>query len=369
MVSKSLSRWPWLTLQMVTANVLVILTLAFVWYIAFVQQSNVYSDKLMATFNIEPGMLHAMYVEDVERQLWTSVLLGLILACAISVFLTLLIVKPLRALARVTERLGQGDYSVRSEIGHGEVGRLSHNFNSLATALAQEEQRRNQFMADLSHELRTPITSLRGYTEGLEDGIFKADEKFFRLMQTELEQLTALTGAIECMQLRPRTSSTGGNATGVGIQTFFEDAKINWETRFKQRQLTLQIVIARNLGNRQLAVSPNCMKQITDNLLSNMFRYASNIKSCRIDIARGKAPNFATFSFSNAAPDLNEAALPFLFDRFYRVSSSRTRIEEEHPSGLGLSIVKQLCLAYQGSASASLQRDRLTISVDLPLVS
>ena len=77
-VLKRVYRWPWLTLQMVLANVVVILSLAMAWYFVFKHQSSVYSERLMSTFNIEPGSLHAMYVDDVERQLWLSVMLGLV---------------------------------------------------------------------------------------------------------------------------------------------------------------------------------------------------------------------------------------------------------------------------------------------------
>ena len=67
------------------------------------------------------------------------------------------------------------------------------------------------------------------------------------------------------------------------------------------------------------------------------------------------------------APDINEGDLPFLFDRFFRCSESRTRAHHEHPSGLGLSIVKQLCIANRGNVTAALDGQRLTITVDLPV--
>ena len=79
-----LRTWPWLTLQIIAANVAIIMALAAAWYLVFMQQSDVYSARLMSTFNIEPGRLHTMYVEDVERQLWTSVIVGLVAAIILS---------------------------------------------------------------------------------------------------------------------------------------------------------------------------------------------------------------------------------------------------------------------------------------------
>ncbi|MEM7259879.1 MAG: HAMP domain-containing protein, partial [Pseudomonadota bacterium] len=157
--------WPWLTLQIIAANVATITLLALAWYFTFIHQSSVYSERLMSTFNIEPGRLHAMYVDDVERQLMISVVIGLASALLVSIGLVLVIVRPLRSLAEVTERLRHGDYRIRARIQRGEVGTLADNFNALAEALESEEQRRAMFMVDLGHELRTPIMSLLGYIE------------------------------------------------------------------------------------------------------------------------------------------------------------------------------------------------------------
>ncbi len=362
-----LQRLPWLTLQIIAANAAVILALAAAWYLAFMRQSSVYSERLMSTFNIEPGRLHAMYVDDVERQLWASVIIGLLAAILASVGLAFLIVRPLRSLARATERLRHGDYGVRSAIEGGEVGHLAENFNALAAALEQEDQRRAQYLADLSHELRTPITSLRGYTEGLEDGVFQADEAFFKLMASELSHLSALTQSIEAMQLQHPANDDLKPCSGITVGECVSDAKIRWDARFQKRGLKLDLDVSSTLSGQRFAVSENNLRQIADNLLSNMVRYASDSKSCRISVAKSFGENVARLKFSNDAPDVNHAALPFLFDRFYRVSDSRTRTQQDHSSGLGLSIVKQLCLSNRGNVDATLNGQRLEIAVHLPL--
>ena len=358
--------WPWLTLQIVAANVAIIIALAAVWYLVFTQQSSVYSERLMSTFNIEPGRLHAMYVEDVERQLWVSVLLGLLAAILASIGLAFLIVRPLRSLAKATERLRHGDYQVRSTIKTGEVGNLANNINVLAETLEHEEQRRAQYMADLSHELRTPITNIQGYTEGLEDGVFQADDKFFKLMTGELRQLNTLTNTIDSMQLDVIEADSHSHSN-IKVAKYMRELEAGWKARFKARNLQLNIEIGQTIGNRSIAVSPSVFKQILDNLLSNMLRYASSKAPCRIKVSKARKKDFVTFAFSNQAPEIDEECLPFLFDRFYRISDSRTRNHGDHSSGLGLSIVKQLCVSNHGRVSASLHEQSLTILVDLPL--
>lgn len=360
--------WPWLTVQIIAANVVIIAVLAMAWYLTFMRHSSVYSDRLMSTFNIEPGRLHAMYVDDVERQLWISVLAGLITAIVASIGLALLIARPIRSLARVTERLRHGDYSVRANDERGEVGRLADNFNALALALQQEDARRARFMTDLGHELRTPIMSLQGYTEGLEDGVFKADKGYFKLISGELSHLTMLTHTIETMQLHSADTDCSVHNTTITISELLQNAERGWTARFQQRGLELRLLIPAALGGCQMNAGANSQKQIVDNLLSNMFRYASVDGPCVIEISRKKNPNVVVLACSNEAPDISEQALPFLFDRFYRVSESRTRIINEHPSGLGLSVVRQLCLSNHGNVSATLSGSRLVISVVLPIL-
>lgn len=360
-------RWPWLPLQIIAANVFIVLALAVAWYLVFTEQSSVYSERLMAAFDIEPGSLHAMYVEDVEQQLWMSVFVGMIFAVLASIGLAFLIARPLRLLANTTERLRYGDYRVRSTIQRGEVGQLAENVNALAYALEQEEQRRAQFMKDLGHELRTPIMSLRGYTEGLEDGIFEADESYFQLMTSEFKHLTALTHTIETMRLDSASGDEIESHTKTDVVDTIKNAENRWHSRFQQRSLILNTEIPSEFSGTCIAASDRSVQQIIDNLLSNMLRYANPSAECFIRAGIGSDKDMISLLFSNDAPEVTAEVLPFLFDRFFRVSDSRTRLGDAHPRGLGLSVVKQLCIANGGHVSASLNSGRLAITVNLPM--
>ena len=110
-------RWlPWLSLQIIAANVTIVLMLGFAWYWMFTNQSMVYSDRLKSTFNIEPGRVHDMFVDEVERQLWTGISIELAFAVLASIAAALYIVRPLRGLARAMDRLRQGDYRARTKL-------------------------------------------------------------------------------------------------------------------------------------------------------------------------------------------------------------------------------------------------------------
>lgn len=363
-MSYRLRRLPWLSIQMVAANVTIVIMLGTAWYWLFMGQSQTYSDRLMSTFNIEPGQVHAMFVEDVERQLWASILVGLVFAVVASIGVTLLIVRPLGVLSKATERLRQGDYSVRAKTQSGEVGRLADTINALAAALEQEEERRARYLADLGHELRTPITSLRGYTEGLEDGVFQADQKFFSLMLDELRHLSALTHSIEALEIVPEEADPQN--LGVDLSAVVEDAFCRWEPHFLAEGLLLRVSKDKAASGKWISISQKSFRHIIDNLLSNMLKYANANGECRVEITLAE-PRAIELTFSNDAPDLQQESVPLLFDRFFRVSDSRTRRGSNHSSGLGLSIVKQMCIGCGGSVDAVLRGKTLSVTVRLPL--
>ena len=312
-----LNRLPWLTLQMIAANTAIVLMLGVAWYWLFLGQSTMYSDRLMSTFNIEPGQVHAMFVDEVRRQLWTSISIGLVFAVGASIGVTLLIVRPLGVLARTTDRLRQGDYSVRAKTQSGEVGRLADTVNALAEALQQEEARRARYLADLGHELRTPITSLRGYTEGLEDGVFQADTKFFSLMSDELNHLTGLTHSIEALELSPEDEDP--LCKGVSVAFILEDMRRRWDTQFQAKGLRLTASVDESQADSRVAVSAKTLRHIIDNLMSNMLRYADAGLACRVDFSMPEGQAIEMI-FTNGARDLQAQHVPFLFDRFFRVS-------------------------------------------------
>jgi len=270
------------------------------------------------------------------------------------------------ALARDTGRVRQGDYSVRAQNRSGEVGALADTINALAAALEREEGRRARYLADLGHELRTPITSLRGYTEGLEDGLFEADQSYFALMQDELNHLTALTHSIEAMDLR-REEAVIEPGEGMVVCDLVRDAERRWAAQFPRRDLPLHVDVDVALQDRRIAVSAKSLRHIIDNLMSNMVRYADEGVPCQITLA-AHAPHAIALTFRNGAASLSQDAVPLLFDRFFRFSNSRTRARNAHSSGLGLAIVKELCLAHGGTARADLKDGMLSILIELPLI-
>ena len=195
--------------------------------------------------------------------------------------------------------------------------------------------------------------------------MFQADQQFFKRMTGELAHLTLLTHTIDTMSLE--AGQTTEDSTVLSVNDSCTEAVARWKVRFAQRGLKLQATLPKRLATTATVLPEQQQKLVLDNLLSNMHRYAPEDTDCAIQVSQGVKKSFISLTFINLAPDVTPEDLPFLFDRFYRVSASRTRLDSEHPTGLGLSIVKKICVAHGGSAQARLDGSRLEIELNLPV--
>ena len=336
---KRLQYWPWLTLQIIAANAAIIIALALAWYLAFIQQSNAYSERLMSTFNIESGSLHAMYVEDVERQLWISVSLGLAFAITASIGLAIVIARPLRTLAMATERLRRGDYLVRTSIKKGEVGRLAEHFNALACALEQEERRRTQFMSDLGHELRTPMTSIRSFAEILQGAELDKETrtKYAGIIHGETQRLTRLLDDL----LDLSVLENGSVILDIATQPL---AKTLDQACVAVGAADLQIM--RKGDGRRITITTDHgrLAQVFINVISNAAKYCDAPKK-QLAIHISQSDGQAVIDFIDNGSGVPPADQDLIFEKFSRTSDAA----KAGGAGLGLAISREVLTNLHGS--------------------
>ncbi|HRN19292.1 MAG TPA: HAMP domain-containing protein, partial [Trueperaceae bacterium] len=129
------------------------------------------------SFDVMAADLEAGFRRALTRSLLWALLASAVAAGVVGLYVTRRLVRPLRALTHASRRIAGGQYSQRLGGGApGEIGELAAAFNVMAETLERSEERRVQLMADVAHEFRTPLSNLRGYLEGLEDGVFKPEE-------------------------------------------------------------------------------------------------------------------------------------------------------------------------------------------------
>lgn len=276
------------------------------------------------------------------RRALTSSLVWAILASAatsglVALFVTRRIVAPLRAMRRASRRIANGSYQDRLDPGApGEVGDLAEAFNAMAETLEHTERTRMELLADVAHEFRTPLSNLRGYVEGIEDGVFRPDKPVFGACKRQLERLDHLIEDLSLLS-RLETGQVALNPAPVAPRVLLEQAVADLAPGFVQKGVRLRIV-AQGSSPAVLA-DPERTPQVLTNLLQNALRFTPSGREVRLDaIHEGDAVRFDVL---DQGPGIDPADAPHVFRRFYRGDKSRGR-DDGAGSGIGLTIARNL---------------------------
>ncbi|WP_022977796.1 sensor histidine kinase efflux regulator BaeS [Nevskia ramosa] len=300
-----------------------------------------------------------------QQQLWASWVIGalaILLAALVAVLLARVFLAPLKRIARGTHALAAGHYDERVEAGSGdELGQLAEDFNRLAHALKQNEKMRRAFMADVSHELRTPLSVLRGELEALEDGVRALTPESIRSLQAETTILGKLVNDLYELSLAD-VGALSYRMSDSDVIEVLRDAVHPYRERLAQHDIALELHLPEQAV--MVLADEGRLGQLLGNLLENSLRYTDS--GGRLKLEARIDGRELLLQFDDSAPGVAEDALPKLFDRFYRVESSRNRATGG--AGLGLAISAKIAEAHGGSLSATASPlGGLRLSLRLPL--
>jgi signal transduction histidine kinase len=278
----------------------------------------------------------------------------------------------LRQVQDATERLGSGDLRARAPEGGGdEVTAVARSFNRMADELTRRAQAlevsdtaRRQLLADVSHELMTPLTAMRGYIETLGMAELHLDpatrERYMRIVTEETHRLEHIIG-----DLLDLARLEGGGTTmrreRVAIDMLFERVAERHERELTARRIELE----RRMEPDATYVigDPDRLEQALQNLVANALRYTPD--DGRISLTAHRAPEAIRIVVRDTGPGIPALQLPLIFDRFYKADASR---KQAGGSGLGLSIVKAIIERHGGSITARNDGGAL-FEITLPKVS
>ncbi len=289
--------------------------------------------------------LDKRFLETVNRAVLVAVLLVAVAALVAAVLLSRQLVSPLRQLTRASEAMAEGDLSQRVTVDtRDEIGELGWAFNKMAGDLEAAEMQRQQMTADIAHELRNPLSVIRGNLEAMLDGIYPADAEHLGpiyeetiLLQRLVQDLRLLSLAdAGALHLDRSDVDLGALLTGVseGAQAAADDKGISLHVH-----IPAQSVVVRGDVDR--------LRQVVGNLVSNALRYTPQGGTVTLDTRREDGR--ALISVSDTGPGIAPQDLPHVFERFYRADAARSRASGG--SGLGLAIVRALVEAHGGSVS------------------
>ncbi|MEX0630420.1 MAG: ATP-binding protein [Chloroflexota bacterium] len=288
------------------------------------------------------GLVRAAFQDAVQSALLVAAVAAVVAAVVISVALTARLSRPIARLAAASRRIAEGRYAERVPVPSGdEIGELAVSFNQMADSLESTERRRLQLVGDVAHELRTPLATLDGYLEGLQDGVVKADEPTWQLLRHETARLSHLVDDLQQLW-RAEARQLPLSPTRVDIPTMLEAVRERFAARAREHGSELRVMAP--AGELAVQADPERLAQVVDNLVSNAIRYSP--AGAPVALQATTEGDEVVISVVDQGVGLSEEQRERVFERFYRVDPSRARALGG--SGIGLAIARALTEAMGG---------------------
>ncbi|MFH0846872.1 MAG: ATP-binding protein [Chloroflexota bacterium] len=289
---------------------------------------------------------HLTLSRAISHYLLWGTLLAVAIALLFTFFFSRRISAPVKALALAAGKLGRGDLSERVELKEkGEMGELAQAFNSMASDLERDKKLQRGMIADIAHELRTPLSNIRGYLEAIRDGLIKPDEDTIRSLEEETALLSRLVSDLQELSLAEagelrlnRELEDLGGVIGKTVATMQNQGAA------KGIQMTTELPDKLPPVN----IDPQRISQVLRNLLENAITHTGAGGSIKV-VAESR-DNLIKVGVTDTGEGIPAEDMPYLFERFYRVDKSRSRATGG--TGLGLTIAKRLVEAHGGTIEA-----------------
>ena len=290
-----------------------------------------------------------------------SFVIALVVAAALAYLLAQKLSRPVRRLGDTVRDLSGGNYHARAPVESGdETGILARHVNQLAETLQKNRTARQRWMADIAHELRTPVAILKGEVEALADGVRPADERMSASLREEIDQLSKLVDDLQTLAM-----SDAGALNIQKEQMDLSDLVLqcvdSFRDRLAMRRISVDLQIAEPVN---VMADQRRLRQLLFNLLENSCRYVQ--EGGRVRMVLGQSGKTIGITLEDSGPGLANEQIERLFERFYRVEGGRSR--SGGGTGLGLSICRNIVEAHGGSIQAEHSAlGGLKIHVSLPV--
>lgn len=327
---------------------------------------NIELSKPFGAFLIEktPVLAYIVPLEDkslaaIEQEFNTSVnrslLIAIIMAGLVGVFLTLLlsrsILRPVDELTFAARAMEMGDLSQRVNVRtKGELGELAHAFNAMAEGLKRLEQLRRNMVTDVAHELRTPLSNVRGYLEALRDGVVEPTPETIASVHEEAMLLNRLVDDLQELAMA-EAGQLHMVKQRVDLRGVVEKSVQSMSAQAREKEISVEVNLADDLP--PIEADPERMGQVLRNLLHNAL--VNTPPGGQILVEASTIDSQIKVSVKDSGVGISAEHLPFVFERFYRADRSRAR--STGGAGLGLAIVKQLVEAQGGQVEINSQVD------------
>lgn len=259
------------------------------------------------------------------------------------------LVRPLRQMASAAKSFGDGNFSVRLPVtSQDEIGQLAAAFNNMASSLASGENVRRNFIANVSHELKTPMTTIAGFIDGILDGTISPEKQqhYLQIVSAEVKRLSRLVrtmldlSRIDSGELHLRSSRF--DLVGTILETLISFEKSIEEKRIEVRGLE-------NIDSLFVDGDPDMIHQVIYNLIENAVKFTN--EGGYLEVRVQDFENRTSVAFRNSGAGIPADEIGMIFDRFYKTDKSRSK--DKTGMGLGLYIVKTIIKLHGGEITVS----------------
>jgi histidine kinase len=299
--------------------------------------------------------LFASFRNAVTEALALAMLAAFVAALVLSLFISRRVVLPVQEMMVASQRIAGGHYDERvgtpgsaKREDLDELGRLAQSFNQMAASLEQTETMRLELIGNVAHELRTPLASIKGYMEGLIDGVVPPEAETFQQVHHEAERLQRLAQDLQELS-RVEAGAFELNPGPTAVSRLVDTVTARLGRQFEDKGVALQVDLAPDLPPVQ--ADEGHMGQVLLNLVGNALQYTP--AGGWVQIRARRLGGAVLLSVADSGIGIAPEHLPHIFERFYRVDKSRSRAGGG--SGIGLTIAKHLVEAQGGRIWAESQ--------------
>ncbi len=282
-------------------------------------------------------------IEKVTKTIGLAVLWVLMAALIAVYFITERIVAPLKKISVAARQFASGKFDTRVPVsGSDEVAELAVAFNNMAESLDNYDTMRNTFISNVSHDLRTPMTSISGFVDGILDGVIPPDkyDYYLRIISSEVKRLSRLVASLLDLS-RIQAGERKFNMTAFDICEMGRHIIISFEQKIEEKRLDVEFICEED--NISVVADRDSIYQIMYNLCDNAVKFSSEGGLLKIEIKKLKNKKILISVF-NEGQGIPPADLPYIFERFYK--SDKSRGLNKSGVGLGLYISKTIIDAH-----------------------
>jgi len=318
---------------------------------------------LVATLDVPSSPIN-QFRRSVSMSVLISGGIAGVIALLLGSLLFFQVTRPMRRLSQAAQNIAAGDLTQRVPLASDdEVGQVARSFNAMAESLQRMEQQRQIMVADIAHELRTPLSVIQGNVEAMLDGVLPASPEELESIHQETVLLNRLIGDLRTLSLA-EAGQLALDKQLLDLGEVVTRVAEKYRLRAEEQSVALSVQVAQNLP--RVSADAGRVEQVLVNLTENALRYGASDAGGRVILGARAVPDGVEAWVSDTGPGIAPEELPHVFERFWRSEKSRNR--QTGGSGIGLALVKQLIEAHGGRVSVeSAPGQGATFRVVLPI--